>query len=44
MDVALMPHQVLGVAWMLDKENGAVQGGCLADEMGLGKVSGVFSE
>lgn len=38
MEVALMPHQVIGVAWMLDKEKSSIKGGCLADEMGLGKV------
>ncbi|PPR08294.1 hypothetical protein CVT24_002452 [Panaeolus cyanescens] len=38
MEVTLMPHQILGVAWMLDKEKGPMQGGCLADEMGLGKT------
>lgn len=40
MEIALMPHQVIGVAWMLtkEKEKGAM-GGILADEMGLGKVS-----
>jgi SNF2 family DNA or RNA helicase len=37
-EIALMPHQVMGVAWMLRKEAGKLQGGCLADEMGLGKV------
>ncbi|OCH87359.1 hypothetical protein OBBRIDRAFT_796288 [Obba rivulosa] len=38
MTVALMPHQTIGVAWMLDKEKGVHQGGCLSDEMGLGKT------
>ncbi|KAF7800359.1 hypothetical protein EIP86_011609 [Pleurotus ostreatoroseus] len=38
MEVALMPHQAIGVAWMLEKERGAMKGGCLADEMGLGKT------
>lgn len=38
MEVALMPHQVIGVAWMLEKEKGDEKGGCMADEMGLGKV------
>lgn len=41
MQVALMPHQVIGVAWMLEKERSAMKGGALADEMGLGKVSSV---
>ena len=39
MEVSLMAHQVLGVAWMVEKEKSIFQGGCLADEMGLGKVS-----
>ena len=38
MEIALMPHQVIGVAWMLGKEDGPNKGGILADEMGLGKV------
>lgn len=38
MQVALMPHQAIGVGWMLEKEKGKLKGGCLADEMGLGKV------
>ncbi|KAF8828141.1 hypothetical protein HHX47_DHR4000954 [Lentinula edodes] len=38
MEVALMPHQVIGVAWMVEKENSNLKGGCLADEMGLGKT------
>lgn len=33
-----MKHQVLGVSWMLKKEQSNLMGGCLADEMGLGKV------
>ena len=39
MDITLMAHQVMGVAWMLEKEKSGIRGGCLADEMGLGKVS-----
>lgn len=39
MDISLMAHQVMGVAWMLEKEKSSIRGGCLADEMGLGKVS-----
>ena len=39
MEVSLMAHQALGVAWMLEKEKSIFLGGCLADEMGLGKVS-----
>jgi hypothetical protein len=38
MEVALMPHQTIGVAWMLDREESSFKGGCLGDEMGLGKV------
>jgi SNF2 family DNA or RNA helicase len=35
----LMAHQVIGVAWMVEKEKSfAFQGGILADDMGLGKV------
>ena len=45
LSVKLLPHQVEGVAWMLDKEiggkkrNGVLpKGGILADDMGLGKT------
>lgn len=38
MEVALMPHQTIGVAWMLEKERSMLKGGCLGDDMGLGKV------
>ncbi|KAI0047735.1 hypothetical protein FA95DRAFT_1605864 [Auriscalpium vulgare] len=38
MEIALMPHQAIGVAWMLEKERSRDSGGCLADEMGLGKT------
>jgi len=39
MTIVLMPHQLIGVSWMLEKErNPAFKGGILADEMGLGKV------
>ncbi|TKX21305.1 SNF2 family N-terminal domain-containing protein 8 [Elsinoe australis] len=45
MAVKLLPHQVDGVSWMLDKEvgerkkNGVLpKGGILADDMGLGKT------
>ena len=34
-----MAHQVLGVAFMLEKEkNNKFRGGILADAMGIGKV------
>jgi SNF2 family DNA or RNA helicase len=39
MEVALMPHQTIGVAWMIEKEASSLKGGCLGDDMGLGKVS-----
>ncbi|TFY75227.1 hypothetical protein EWM64_g8785 [Hericium alpestre] len=38
MQIALMPHQVIGVAWMLEREKSYSKGGCLSDEMGLGKT------
>lgn len=44
MKVKLLPHQVDGVSWMIEKETGAhmkrkpPQGGILADDMGLGKT------
>ena len=38
MVVPLMPHQSIGVAWMLEKEASKLKGGALSDEMGLGKV------
>ncbi|KAF9465092.1 SNF2 family N-terminal domain-containing protein [Collybia nuda] len=38
MEVALMPHQTIGVAWMLEKEQSSLKGGCLGDDMGLGKT------
>ncbi|KAJ4295391.1 hypothetical protein N0V90_007403 [Kalmusia sp. IMI 367209] len=45
MQVKLLPHQVEGVAWMIEKETGAhnkraklPKGGILADDMGLGKT------
>ncbi|KAJ3747858.1 SNF2 family N-terminal domain-containing protein [Lentinula detonsa] len=38
MEVALMTHQIIGVAWMAEKEKSYLKGGCLADEMGLGKT------
>jgi SNF2 family DNA or RNA helicase len=45
LSVRLLPHQVEGVVWMIDKEIGRSQrtgvlpkGGILADDMGLGKT------
>ncbi|KAK7047584.1 hypothetical protein VNI00_006352 [Paramarasmius palmivorus] len=39
LDVRLLRHQVIGVAWMVDKElNSNDKGGILADDMGLGKT------
>ncbi|KAF8647982.1 hypothetical protein AX16_006412, partial [Volvariella volvacea WC 439] len=38
MEVALMPHQSIGVAWMCEKEQSSFRGGCLGDDMGLGKT------
>ena len=34
MEVALMPHQTIGAAWMLDKELSYFKGGGLGDDMG----------
>ncbi|KAF7302735.1 SNF2 superfamily protein [Mycena chlorophos] len=39
LEIPLMPHQLLGVAWMVASENKkSTSGGMLADEMGLGKT------
>ncbi|KAJ7336392.1 SNF2 superfamily protein [Mycena albidolilacea] len=39
LDIPLMPHQLLCVAWMVANEREkSIKGGCLADEMGLGKT------
>ncbi|EPQ55741.1 P-loop containing nucleoside triphosphate hydrolase protein [Gloeophyllum trabeum ATCC 11539] len=39
LEVRLLPHQAIGVAWMLDQElKSPHKGGILADEMGLGKT------
>ncbi|KAH8097049.1 SNF2 family N-terminal domain-containing protein [Cristinia sonorae] len=43
MEIPLMPHQAIGVAWMLNKEAGPNKGGILADEMGLGKTVQMIS-
>jgi hypothetical protein len=32
LDIPLMPHQLLGVAWMVETEKADIKGGCLADE------------
>ncbi|TFK61429.1 hypothetical protein BDN72DRAFT_460900 [Pluteus cervinus] len=38
MEVRLLDHQAIGVAWMLEKERSIDRGGLLADDMGLGKT------
>ncbi|KAH9054910.1 SNF2 family DNA-dependent ATPase [Lactarius vividus] len=39
MEVRLIPHQIIGVSWMLMQEKEtAYKGGILADDMGLGKT------
>ncbi|KAF8890769.1 SNF2 family N-terminal domain-containing protein [Infundibulicybe gibba] len=38
LEVRLLSHQVIGVAWMVAKERGPDRGGILADDMGLGKT------
>ncbi|CCL99823.1 uncharacterized protein FIBRA_01847 [Fibroporia radiculosa] len=39
MEVRLLPHQIIGVSWMVNQErNSPHKGGILADEMGLGKT------
>ncbi|KAF9451016.1 hypothetical protein P691DRAFT_773496 [Macrolepiota fuliginosa MF-IS2] len=38
LEVRLLAHQVIGVAWMLEQERGPHRGGILADDMGLGKT------
>ncbi|KAJ7255040.1 SNF2 family N-terminal domain-containing protein, partial [Mycena haematopus] len=38
LEVRLLPHQAIGVAWMLKREQSAEKGGILADDMGLGKT------
>lgn len=37
--VRLLPHQVVGVNWMAEMEDGLAGGGLLADDCGTGKVS-----
>lgn len=36
------PHQITGIAWMLDREEKPESGGLLCDEMGLGKTMEVL--
>ncbi|KAF8577549.1 hypothetical protein K439DRAFT_547840 [Ramaria rubella] len=38
LEVQLMPHQLIGVSWMLKQEEKDIKGGILADDMGLGKT------
>ncbi|RDX49056.1 hypothetical protein OH76DRAFT_1483538 [Lentinus brumalis] len=39
MEVRLLPHQLIGVAWMVEQERKTQhKGGILADDMGLGKT------
>lgn len=38
MRCSLMPHQRIGLKWLLDHERGDRKGGVLADDMGLGKT------
>ncbi|TBU55696.1 SNF2 family N-terminal domain-containing protein [Dichomitus squalens] len=39
MEVRLLPHQLIGVSWMVDQElHSPHKGGILADDMGLGKT------
>lgn len=36
------PHQLTGIHWMLQREEGEISGGLLCDEMGLGKTMEVL--
>ncbi|KAF8134681.1 SNF2 family N-terminal domain-containing protein [Mycena galopus ATCC 62051] len=38
LEVRLLPHQAIGVAWMIKREQSNDKGGILADDMGLGKT------
>jgi SNF2 family DNA or RNA helicase len=42
-DAKLMPHQVQGVKWLIERESQAIKGGVLADDMGLGKTIQMIS-
>lgn len=43
-NVELLPHQIIGVRWMAEMEDGLPQGGLLADECGTGKVYHLISD
>ncbi|KAG1772000.1 SNF2 family N-terminal domain-containing protein [Suillus placidus] len=43
MAISLLAHQVIGVAWALEREKCGDKGGCLSDEMGLGKTVQIIS-
>ncbi|KAG2151182.1 SNF2 family N-terminal domain-containing protein [Suillus bovinus] len=43
MAISLLAHQVIGVAWALEREKSGDKGGCLSDEMGLGKTVQIIS-
>lgn len=38
MSCTLLPHQRIGLEWLLNHETGPLKGSCLADDMGLGKT------
>ncbi|KAJ7583553.1 SNF2 family DNA-dependent ATPase [Mycena floridula] len=38
LEVRLLPHQCIGVSWMIDQEKSNHKGGIMADDMGLGKT------
>ena len=41
--IKLLPHQVVGVKWLLERERSVIKGGILADDMGLGKTVQIIS-
>ncbi|KIK40408.1 hypothetical protein CY34DRAFT_807271 [Suillus luteus UH-Slu-Lm8-n1] len=43
MAISLLAHQIIGVAWALEREKCSDKGGCLSDEMGLGKTVQIIS-